>query len=94
MGGGIFRCSFNLSLNVLQDLPIYSSSSSTLPHLYLYITPLFWKRPSYSFAVTRRSHDLVSFIVDMYNMFAEDGFTGLNQSFHVRHHYMSVLFVL
>ena len=35
------RCSLNLFPNVLEDSPLYSSSHSTLSHLYLYMTPLF-----------------------------------------------------
>ena len=41
MGDGALICSLNLSPKVLPDFPMYSSSQSTLPHLYLYITPLF-----------------------------------------------------
>ena len=38
-----FRCSLNLSPKVLEDSPIYSSSHSTLSHLYPYMNPLlFW----------------------------------------------------
>ena len=33
--GGCFKCSLNLSPKVLADSPIYSSSHSTLSHLYL-----------------------------------------------------------
>ena len=35
MGDGALRCSFNLSSKFLADSPIYSSSQSTLSHLYL-----------------------------------------------------------
>ena len=35
MGDGALRHSLNLSANVLPDFPMYSSSQSTLPHLYL-----------------------------------------------------------
>ena len=38
---GAIWFSLNLSANVLADLPIYSSSHSTLSHLYLYMTQLF-----------------------------------------------------
>ena len=41
MGEGAFRCSLNLSPNVLAVSPIYSWSHSNLSHLYLYIIPLF-----------------------------------------------------
>ena len=41
IGEGAFRCSLNLSANVLADSPMYTSSHSTLSHLYLYMTPLF-----------------------------------------------------
>ena len=34
MGDGAFWCSLNLSPKVLEDSPIYSSSHSTLSHLY------------------------------------------------------------
>ena len=42
MEDGALRCSFNLSSKFLADSPIYSSSQSTLSHLYLYMTPLFF----------------------------------------------------
>ena len=42
MGDGALRCSFNLSSKFLADSPIYSSSQSTLSHLNLYMTPLFF----------------------------------------------------
>ena len=32
---GALRCSMNLSLNILEDLPTYSSPHSTLSHLNL-----------------------------------------------------------
>ena len=35
IGEGAFWCSLNLSPNALEDSPMYSSSQSTLPHLYL-----------------------------------------------------------
>ena len=41
MGEGLFRCSLNLSPNLLTDTPVYSSSQSNLQHLNQYITPLF-----------------------------------------------------
>ena len=41
IGEGAFRCSLNLSANVFADSQMYSSSHSTLSHLYLYLTPLF-----------------------------------------------------
>ena len=34
-GGGVFKCSLNLSPKVLADSPMYSSSHSNLSHLYL-----------------------------------------------------------
>ena len=40
-GWGCFRCSFYLSSNGLADSIMYFSSWSTLPHLYLYIIPLW-----------------------------------------------------
>ena len=50
MGDGALMCSLNLSPKVLTDSPMYSSSQSTLPHLYLYITPLFLSMVSLSLA--------------------------------------------
>ena len=41
IGESALECSFNLSLNVHADYPMYSLSYSNLSHLYLYITPLF-----------------------------------------------------
>ena len=40
-GGWGLRCSLYLSSKFLADSPMYSSSQSTLSHLYLYMTPLF-----------------------------------------------------
>ena len=37
VGEGAFRCSLNLSSKFLADSPMYSSSHSTLSHLYLYM---------------------------------------------------------
>ena len=55
IGEGAFRCSLNLSSKFLADSPIYSSSQSTLSHLYLYMTPLFLGIGSLSFGAMRRS---------------------------------------
>ena len=55
IGEGAFRCSLNLSPNVLADSPMYSSSHSTLSHLYLYMMPLFLVIWSLSLGATRRS---------------------------------------
>ena len=55
MGDGALMCSLYLSPNVLPDTPMYSSSQSALPHLYLYITPLFLSMVSLSLGCTRRS---------------------------------------
>ena len=52
---GAFRCSLNLSSKFLADSPIYSSSQSTLSHLYLYMTPLFLRIGSLSLGAMRRS---------------------------------------
>ena len=55
IGEGAFRCSLNLSPKFLADSPMYSSShSSTLLHLYLYMTPLFLRIRSLSFEAMRR----------------------------------------
>ena len=55
IGDGALMCSLYLSPNVLPDSPMYSSSQSTLPNLYLYITPLFLSMVSLSLGCTRRS---------------------------------------
>ena len=55
MGDGTLICSLNLSPKVLPDSPMYSSSQSNLPHLYLYITPLFLSMVSLSLGCTSRS---------------------------------------
>ena len=55
IGEGAFGCSLNLSPNVLEDSPMYSSSHSTLSHLYLYMMPLFLVILSLSLGATRRS---------------------------------------
>ena len=55
MGDVAVMCSLYLSPNVLPDSPMYFSSQSTLPHLYLYITPLFLSMVSLSLGCTRRS---------------------------------------
>ena len=54
MGEGVLRCSLNLSAKFLADSPIYSSSQSTLLHLNLYMTPLFFQMVSLSFGAMRR----------------------------------------
>ena len=55
IGDGALMCSLYLSPNVLPDSPMYSSPQSTLPQLYLYITPLFLSMVSLSLGCTRRS---------------------------------------
>ena len=55
MGDGALMCSLYLSPNVLPHSPMYSSPQSTLPQLYLYITPLFLSMVSLSLGCTRRS---------------------------------------
>ena len=54
-GEGAFRCSFNLSPNVLAVSPIYSPSHSNLSHLNLYIMPLLLVMWSLSFGATSSS---------------------------------------
>ena len=54
IGEGAFWCSLNLSPNVLDDSPRYSSSHSTLSYLYLYMTSLFWRMGSLSFGAMRK----------------------------------------
>ena len=51
-GGGLEM--LNLSAKFLADSPMYSSSHSTLLHLYLYMTPLFFTMVSLSFGAIRR----------------------------------------
>ena len=55
MGDGVLMCPLYLSPNVLPDSPIHSSPQSTLPQLYLCITPLFLSMVSLSLGCTRRS---------------------------------------
>ena len=55
IGDGVLRCSLYLSSKFLADSPIYSSSQSTLSHLYLYMTPLFLRSGSLSLGAIRRS---------------------------------------
>ena len=54
MGDRAFTCSLNLSANIVPDSLVYSSLQSTLPHLYLFITPLSCKMVSLSLGFTRR----------------------------------------
>ena len=54
MGDQALRCSLNLSSKFLAASPIYSSQS-TLSHLYLYMTPLFFRSGSLSLGAIRRS---------------------------------------
>ena len=86
---GNFRCSWNLFPTVLKDSSMYSSLHFSLPHLYLYITPLFWKMESFSFEVTSKSLMVLPplkciCIPCLLQMF-------LQLSLFVRHHYMSLL---
>ena len=55
IGEGVFRCSLNLSPNVLAVSPIYSSSQSNLLHLNLYIMPLLLVMWSLCFGATSSS---------------------------------------
>ena len=63
MGDGALMCSLYLSPNVLPDSTMYSPSQSTLPHLYLYITPLFLSMVSLSLRCTRRSLMVLLFLL-------------------------------
>ena len=54
MGEGVLRCSLNLSAKFPAGSPMYSSSQSTLLHLYLYMTPLLFRIVSLSFGDMRR----------------------------------------
>ena len=60
MGDWALRCSLYLLANVLPDSSMYSSSQSTLQHLYLYISPPFCQMVSLSLGLTRRSFMLLS----------------------------------
>ena len=53
MGEGAFKCSLNLSPNVLVDFNMYSSLQSHLLHLQQYIIPIFCCNWSLSFSDTR-----------------------------------------
>ena len=55
IGKGAFRCSLNLSPNVLAVSPIYASSHSKLSHLNLCIMPLLLVMWSLSFGATSSS---------------------------------------
>ena len=54
IGKGGLRCSLNLSAKFLADSLMYSSSHSTLSHLYPYMTALFIRMGSLSFGAMRR----------------------------------------
>ena len=54
IGERAFWCSLYLSPKFLADSPIYSSSHSTLLHLNLYMTPLFFRIGSLSLGFIRR----------------------------------------
>ena len=54
MGEGALSYSFNLSPKVLADSPVYSSSHSSISHLYLYIATYFWVMFSLSVGAIRR----------------------------------------
>ena len=54
IGDDAFICSLNHSPKVIPGSLMYSSSQSTLPHLYLYITPLFLSMVSLSLGCTSR----------------------------------------
>ena len=70
IGEGAFRCSLKLSLNVLEDSAMYSSSHSTLSHLYLYMMPLFIGIWSFVFGCHQEVFDgSTHFKVYMYAMF-------------------------
>ena len=89
---GAFICSLHLSANVLPDSPVYSSSQSTLPHLYLNISPLFCQTVSLSLGLTRRSLIVpASLKVHLCSKFAVDVFTAFNYTLDISHHCVSFL---
>ena len=92
MGEGDFRCSLNLSPNVLEDSPIYSSSQSTLSQWYLYMTPLCFSMESLSFGAIRRFLMVVpplqctctpKFLANVFDVFTEP--------YIIRYHYIRYL---
>ena len=67
MGEGALRCSLNLSPNVLDVSPMYSSSHSNLSHLNLYIIPLFFVIGSLSLGATNSSFNVLPLLKCTYN---------------------------
>ena len=83
------RCSLNLSPNVLGDSPMYSTSHSILPHLYLYMTPLFFLDGILAFWSHQEVlYGIASFKVDLHSMFTACFLNAFTDSFIIRNHHM------
>ena len=87
MGDGALRCSFNLSSKFLADSPIYSSSQSTLSHLNLYMTPLFFVDWVFVFWWYKVVFDgLTTFQVNINPILLANVFIALTESLMVWNH--------
>ena len=83
-GEGVLRCSLNLSAKFLADSPMYSSSHSTLLHLDLYMTPLFFIDGIFIFWGHKEVFDgKPSFLVNLHPMSATCSFKVLTQALMV-----------
>ena len=82
IGEGAFRCSLNLSPNVLAVSPMYSSLHSNMSQLYLYITPLFLVDMIFIFGCHKFIFDSFStFEMNFYAISFAQGFEGFTKSF-------------
>ena len=88
---GALKCSFNLSLNVLEIYLMHSSSNPSLSHLYLYIAPPFCVILSLSFETYRR-HPVV-FQMNLDSNFATNVFETLTWSICVGYQHINVVVV-
>ena len=88
MGEGALRCSLNLSSKFLADCPMYSWSQSTLPHLYLYMTPLLLRIGSLSLGVMKIFDGMTSLQMYFNPIFSASSVEALTQPLMVRDHNM------
>ena len=77
-------------LQIFQDSQIYSSAQATIPHLYLYITPLSERWCSCPLGWLGLWWSCL-LKVHLYAMFVADVFAVFTKPFGIWHHYMHVL---
>ena len=92
IGDGVFWCFLNLSPNVLEDSPIYSSSHSTLSYLYLYDST-FPEDGIFILGSHKKASDGLASKVHLYPKFAAYFLQTLTQPFWIKNNHIRSLVV-